>query len=397
MSPLVLSHFIPSIPPPMSHDYGERSLESHKKTMGKWAVTSVMPLETADDLSIAYTPGVAAPCLAIAADPLMAYDMTMKGRSVAVVSDGSSVLGLGNIGPMAGLPVMEGKAVLYKKYANIDAVPIVLASQNIEEVIEAVRMIAPTFGGIHLEDIAAPACFEIERRLSEMLDIPVMHDDQHATAIVTLAGLINAAKVVGRSLDSFKVVVNGAGAAGIAITKLLLDAGVADLILVDSKGIVGPHRSDMSREKTELVPLTNRERREGGLKEAMIGVDVFVGVSKPHLVSQDMVRSMAPAPIIFALANPTPEIEFADAKEAGASVIATGRSDYPNQINNVLVYPGLFRGLLDRRASQLTSAMKLAAARALAGLVPSPTAENIIPSIITINPAQAIADALKTV
>lgn len=380
----------------MSHDYGERSIESHKATMGKWAVTSVMPLETADDLSIAYTPGVAAPCLAIAADPKLAYAMTMKGRSVAVVSDGSAVLGLGNIGPMAGLPVMEGKAVLYKKYANIDAVPLVLASQNVEEVIEAVRMIAPTFGGIHLEDIAAPACFEIERRLGEMLDIPVMHDDQHATAIVTVAGLMNASKVVGRELSSLKTVVNGAGAAGIAITKLLLDAGVKDVILVDSKGIVGGHRTDMTREKTELVSLTNLEHRTGGLKEAMIGTDVFVGVSKPNLVSQEMVKSMNVNPIIFALANPVSEISFEDAKAAGASVIATGRSDYPNQINNVLVYPGLFRGLLNRRASTLTSEMKLAAATALAGLVPNPTADEIIPSIIAVNPAEAIAAAIST-
>lgn len=380
-----------------NHDYAARSLEEHKKHAGKWAIMSVMPLETKDDLSIAYTPGVAAPCLAIAANPLVAYDLTMKGRAVAVVSDGSSVLGLGNIGPMAGLPVMEGKAVLYKKYANIDAVPIVLASQNPDEIVEAVRMIAPTFGGIHLEDIAAPACFEIERRLAEMLDIPVMHDDQHATAIVTLAGLMNAAKVVGRELSSMKVVVNGAGAAGIAIARLLIDAGVADVILVDSKGIVGKHRSDLSGEKAALSLFTNKENRAGGLVEAMIGTDVFVGVSKPHLVSQDMVRSMAKDSIIFALANPTPEIEPEDAKAAGAAVIATGRSDHPNQINNVLVYPGLFRGLLNKRASKLTSAMKIAAATALAGMVPVPTPENIIPSIIDQNPAEAIAAAIVSV
>lgn len=380
-----------------NHDYAALSMEAHKKHAGKWAIKSEMVLETKDDLSIAYTPGVAAPCLAIAADPAAAYDLTMKGRAVAVVSDGSSVLGLGNIGPMAGLPVMEGKAVLYKKYANIDAVPIVLASQDIDEVVEAVRMIAPTFGGIHLEDIAAPACFEIERRLVEMLNIPVMHDDQHATAIVTLAGLMNAAKVVGRELASMKVVVNGAGAAGIAITRLLIDAGVADLILVDSKGIVGKHRADLTGEKAAVSPQTNKENRTGGLVEAMIGTDVFVGVSKPHLVSQDMVRSMAKDPIIFALANPTPEIEPEDAKAAGAAVIATGRSDHPNQINNVLVYPGLFRGLLNKRASKLTSAMKIAAASALAGMVPSPSAENIIPSIIDQNPAEAIAAAIVSV
>lgn len=380
-----------------NHDYAALSMEAHKQHAGKWAIKSEMPLETKDDLSIAYTPGVAAPCLAIAVDPKAAYDLTMKGRAVAVVSDGSSVLGLGNIGPMAGLPVMEGKAVLYKKYANIDAVPIVLASQNADEIVEAVRMIAPTFGGIHLEDIAAPACFEIERRLAEMLDIPVMHDDQHATAIVTLAGLMNAAKVVGRDLSSMKVVVNGAGAAGIAIARLLIDAGVADVILVDSKGIVGKHRSDLAGEKAALSLFTNKEDRTGGLVEAMTGTDVFVGVSKPHLVSQGMVRSMVKDPIVFALANPTPEIEPEDAKAAGAAVIATGRSDHPNQINNVLVYPGLFRGLLNKRASKLTSAMKIATATALAGMVAEPSADNIIPSIIDQNPAEAIAAAIVSV
>ncbi len=372
-------------------------MESHKNHAGKWAVTSVMPLQTQDDLSLAYTPGVAAPCLAIAADPHAAYALTMKGRAVAVVSDGSSVLGLGNIGPMAGLPVMEGKAVLYKKYANIDAVPIVLASQNPDEIVEAVRMIAPTFGGIHLEDIAAPACFDIERRLIELLDIPVMHDDQHATAIVALAGLMNAATVVGRDMGTMTVVVNGAGAAGVAITRLLIDAGVADVILLDSKGIIGPHRTDISGEKALVLPLTNRTARTGGLAEAIQGADVFIGVSKPHLVSQDMVRSMAKDPIVFALANPVPEIEVDDAKAAGAAVVATGRSDYPNQINNVLVYPGLFRGLLNRRASKLTSVMKIAAATALAGMVPSPSAEEIVPKIIEVNPADSIAHAIESV
>ncbi len=379
-----------------SHDYGARSTDALRKTQGQWSTRGLLPLETIDDLSTAYTPGVAAPCLAIAADPSEAYALTMKGRAVAVVSDGSAVLGLGNIGAMAGLPVMEGKSVMYKKYANIDGVPIVLASQDPEAVIEAVRMIAPTFGGIHLEDIAAPACFEIERRLTELLDIPVMHDDQHATAIVTIAGLMNAAKVVGRDRASMTVVVNGAGAAGIAITRLLIDLGVADVILLDSKGIIGPHRTDLSGEKALLLPLTNRSGRAGGLIEAMQGADVFIGVSKPNLVTQEMVRSMAKDPIIFALANPVPEISVDDAKAAGAAVVATGRSDYPNQINNVLVYPGLFRGLLNRRASTLTSGMKLAAATALAGLVPNPTAENIIPKIVDVNPADAIARAIES-
>ncbi|MFA6017840.1 MAG: NADP-dependent malic enzyme [Patescibacteria group bacterium] len=380
-----------------SHNYAERSIEEHKKHAGKWAITSLMSLETQDDLSIAYTPGVAAPCLAIAKDKSLAYDMTMKGRTVAVVSDGSSVLGLGNIGPEAGLPVMEGKAVLYKKYANIDAVPIVLASQNADDIVEAVRMIAPTFGGIHLEDIAAPICFDVEKRLIELLDIPVMHDDQHATAIVVLAGLMNAAKVVGRELSSLSVVVNGAGAAGVAITRLLIDSGVANVVLLDSKGIVGKHRTDLSGEKLQLSSMTNAKSIEGGLADAMTGADVFIGVSRPHLVTQDMVRSMAKNPIVFALANPVPEIEAEDAKAAGAAVIATGRSDYPNQINNVLVYPGLFRGLLNRRASKLTSEMKIAAATALAGMVSAPIAECIIPRIVEVNPAEVIANAIESV
>lgn len=377
-------------------NYAERSLEEHAKQHGKFAVASRMPLETKDDLSIAYTPGVAAPCLAIAKDPSQAYTYTMKANSVAVVSDGSSVLGLGNIGPMAGLPVMEGKAVLYKKYADIDAVPIVLASQNVDDIVEAVRMIAPTFGGIHLEDIAAPACFAVERRLTELLDIPVMHDDQHATAIVTVAGLMNALTVVGKSFHGIRVVVNGAGAAGIAITKLLLAAGVTQIDLLDSRGIIAVGRDNMNDDKNALAMTINPSGKTGTLADALRGADVFVGVSKPNLVSRDMVRSMNDRPIIFALANPDPEILPDDARAAGAAVIATGRSDYPNQVNNVLVYPGLFRGLLNRRASALTDDMKLAAARALAGMIPTPTAEEILPSILTVNPAPAIAGALGT-
>ncbi|MEK7459318.1 MAG: malic enzyme-like NAD(P)-binding protein [Patescibacteria group bacterium] len=376
-------------------NYSERSLEEHARHHGKFAIASKMPLETKDDLSIAYTPGVAAPCLAIAKDPSQAYVLTMKANSVAVVSDGSSVLGLGNIGPMAGLPVMEGKAVLYKKYADIDAVPIVLASQNVDEIVQAVRMIAPTFGGIHLEDIAAPACFEVERRLTELLDIPVMHDDQHATAIVTLAGLVNALKVVGKNTTSIRVVVNGAGAAGIAITKLLLAAGVTQIDLLDSKGIIAIGRDGMNSDKDSLAVVINPSGKTGTLADALRGADVFVGVSKPNLVSRDMVRSMNDRPIIFALANPDSEITYDDALAAGAAVVATGRSDYPNQVNNVLVYPGLFRGLLNRRASTLTDAMKIAAATALAGLVPQPSATEILPSILTVNPAPAIAAAIE--
>lgn len=375
-------------------NYSEESLKQHKLQQGKWAITSKMPLETKDDLSIAYTPGVAAPCEAIAKNPEDAYVYTMKGRAVAVVSDGTSVLGLGDIGPMAGLPVMEGKAVLYKKYANIDAVPIVLASKNIDDIVQAVKMISPTFGGIHLEDIAAPACFAIEERLSAELDIPVMHDDQHATAIVTLAALYNALKVVGKEIGSLHVVVNGAGAAGIAIVDLLRAAGVARMDMVDSKGIIALGREGMNPEKDRVAQLINAEGRTGGLADAMRGCDVIVGVSRPGVITQDMVKSMAPQAIVFALANPVPEIMPDEALAAGAAVIATGRSDFANQVNNVLVYPGIFRGLLDAHAKKLTMNMKLAAARALADMIPSPTAECIIPSILEVNPAPFLAAAV---
>jgi len=376
-------------------DYAALSIEAHAKSGGKFTIGSKMPLETKDDLSIAYTPGVAAPCEAIAKDPELAYTLTMKGNSVAVVSDGSSVLGLGNIGPMAGLPVMEGKAVLYKKYSGIDAVPIVLASQTADDIVQAVKMIAPTFGGIHLEDIAAPVCFEVERRLIEELDIPVMHDDQHATAIVAVAGLTNALKVVGKNFKEVEVVINGAGAAGIAIALLFLDAGVTKMKMLDSRGIIANGREKMNPEKESLARRINPEGVLGTLAEALRGADVFIGVSKPGLVTQDMVKTMAPEPIIFALANPNPEIMPDEAKAAGAAVIATGRSDFPNQVNNVLVYPGLFRGLLDARASRLTSAMKLAAAEALASVVETPTADMILPSIIDFNPAERIAQSLR--
>ncbi|MEK9156823.1 MAG: NADP-dependent malic enzyme [Patescibacteria group bacterium] len=375
-------------------NYSEESLRAHKAQQGKWAVTSKMPLETKDDLSIAYTPGVAAPCEAIAKNPEDAYVYTMKGRAVAVVSDGTSVLGLGDIGPMAGLPVMEGKAVLYKKYADIDAVPIVLASKNIDDIVQAVKMISPTFGGIHLEDIAAPACFAIEERLSAELDIPVMHDDQHATAIVTLAALYNALQVVGKEIGVIHVVINGAGAAGIAIADLLRSAGVARVDMVDSKGIIGLGRDGMNPEKDRVAKLINAEGRRGGLADAMLGADVIVGVSRPGVIGQDMVKSMAPKSIVFALANPVPEIMPDEALAAGAAVIATGRSDFANQVNNVLVYPGIFRGLLDARAKKLTMSMKLAAARALADMVESPTAECIIPSILKVNPAPFLAAAV---
>ncbi len=375
-------------------DYAALSLAAHKEKKGKWAITSKMPLVTVDDLSIAYTPGVAAPCLAIAEDPELAYELTMKGNCVAVISDGTSVLGLGDIGPMAGLPVMEGKAVLYKKYADIDAMPIVLASKNIDDIVQAVKMIAPTFGGIHLEDIAAPACFEIERQLTEALDIPVMHDDQHCTAIVVVAGLFNALKVVSKELSNVRIVVNGAGAAGIAITQLLLDAGATKIDLVDSVGIVALGREKMNSEKDRLAKIINTVGKLGTLAEAMSGADVFIGVSRPGLVTKEMVQTMAKDPIIFALANPTPEIMPEEALAGGAAVIATGRSDYPNQVNNVLVYPGLFRGLLDGRIRKLTAKMKLAAAQALASSIKNPEKQCILPSILEENPAESIRNAI---
>jgi malate dehydrogenase (oxaloacetate-decarboxylating) len=375
-------------------DYAALSLAAHKEKKGKWAITSKMPLETVDDLSIAYTPGVAAPCSAIAENPELAYELTMKGNSVAVVSDGTSVLGLGDIGPMAGLPVMEGKAVLYKKYADIDAVPIVLASKEVNDIVQAVKMIAPTFGGIHLEDIAAPACFEIERRLTEELDIPVMHDDQHCTAIVVVGGLLNALKVVGKELSGVRIVISGAGAAGLAITQLLLDADATKIDLLDSVGIIALGREKMNSEKDRLAKIINGENKRGTLADAMNGADVFIGVSRPGLVTREMVASMNPRSIIFALANPTPEIMPDEALAGGAEVIATGRSDYPNQVNNVLVYPGLFRGLLDGRVRRLTSKMKLAAAQALAGTVKNPEKQCILPSILEENPAESIRRAI---
>lgn len=375
-------------------NYAERSLDEHRKQHGKWAMTSKMPLVTKDDLSIAYTPGVAEPCRVIAADPSQAYELTMKGNTVAVISDGTSVLGLGDIGPMAGLPVMEGKAVLYKKYADIDAVPLVLATKDADEIVKTVVNVSPTFGGIHLEDIAAPVCFEVERKLQEILDIPVMHDDQHATAIVALAGLLNALDVVGKKLPEVKIVVNGAGAAGLAIAQLLLEAGATQVSVCDSKGLLAEGRIGMNVYKDEVARRTNPEGRVGLLADVLAGADVFIGVSQPGILLPDMVRAMAPKAIIFALANPTPEIMPDEALAAGAAVVATGRSDFPNQVNNVLVYPGVFRGLLKARAKKVTEAAKIAAASALAASVPKPTADRILPSILEMNPASLICDAV---
>ncbi|OGL97697.1 malate dehydrogenase [Candidatus Uhrbacteria bacterium RIFOXYB2_FULL_57_15] len=378
-------------------NYAEASMKLHREKRGKMELAPTVSLETRDDLSIAYTPGVAAPCEAIAKDKSLAYDLTIKGRFVAVVTDGSAVLGLGNIGPEAAMPVMEGKAILYKKFAGIDAFPICLATQDTEAIIATVKNIAPGFGAIHLEDISAPRCFEIEDRLSRELDVPVMHDDQHGTAVVVLAGILNALEVVGKSLESASVVISGVGAAGIATANLLLEAGATHIAMVDSKGIIAVGRDGMNDTKTKMAARINAEGRTGSLAEAMVGADVFVGVSAPGIVTEEMVRAMAPGAIVFAMANPTPEIMPDLAKAAGAAVVATGRSDYSNQVNNVLAYPGMFLGVLEARTPRFTNAMRIASARALAAMVEEPTAEHILPSLLEGGAARIVADAVKAV
>ena len=376
-------------------DYAALSIEAHKKAKGKISIESKMPLKTKDDLSIAYTPGVAEPCSQIAENVEKAYDYTAKGNLVAIVSDGSAVLGLGNIGPEAALPVMEGKAVLFKKFANVDAFPIVLSTQNTEEIIAAVKAIAPTFGGINLEDISAPRCFEIEERLKKELDIPVFHDDQHGTAIVTLAGMFNACKLTGRKLKDLKVVVNGAGAAGVAIVNLLFDAGVKEVIMCDSRGIIHKGRTDLNDTKKKMSKLTNKANVAGNLEDAIKNSDVFIGVSAPGVLTKGMVKTMSKDPIIFAMANPTPEIMPNEAKEAGARIVATGRSDFANQINNVLAFPGLFRGALDARTNNLTSAMFIEVARAIADSVKNLSEEMIIPSPFDDRVPERVAEAVR--
>ncbi len=376
------------------NDYSEKSIEAHKKYGGKLAITSKMPLETQEDLSIAYTPGVAGPCLRIAENVNLAYEYTFKKNSVAVVSDGSAVLGLGNIGPEASLPVMEGKAVLFKKFADIDAIPIVLSSQDTDSIINAVKCIAPTFGGINLEDISAPRCFEIEKRLKEELNIPVMHDDQHGTAVVALAGLMNAMKVTGKKFEDLRIVISGAGAAGIAIINLLWKMNVHDIIMCDSSGIIHKGRSNLTETKQEVADITNKSGLTGSLEAAVKDADVFIGVSAPGILSKEMVRSMKNDPVIFAMANPTPEIMPGEAKEAGARVVATGRSDFPNQVNNVLVFPGLFRGLLDACATELTDEIYLAAAKAIANRIDDPAEDEIIPDAFDSSVTSAVAKAV---
>ena len=380
-----------------SEDYKKQSTEAHKKYGGKIAIESKMPLDTREDLSIAYTPGVAEPCRQIAKNKNKAYDYTWKKNNVAVVSDGSAVLGLGNIGAEASLPVMEGKCVLFKKFADVDAVPIVLDTQDTEEIVTAVKAIAPGFGGINLEDIAAPKCFEIEDQLKEALDIPVMHDDQHGTAIVTLAGMINSMRVTGRKLNELKIVINGSGAAGVAVVKLLQHVGVQEVIMCDSRGTLYRGREEMNPVKKEMAKLTNHSRVKGSLEDALESADVFIGVSVPNVLKPEMIKKMKKHPIIFAMANPIPEIMPDEAHKAGADIIATGRSDFPNQINNVLAFPGLFRGALNARTTDFTYRMYVAAAYAIADCVDDPNPEEIIPSAFDKKVAQEVAGIVEDV
>ena len=382
-------------------DFFEKSLLVHRQLRGKIRLQTQLPVQSREDLSIAYTPGVARPCEVIAADSSQARDLTIKGNCVAIVSDGSAVLGLGNIGALASIPVMEGKALLFREFAGVDAWPICLDTQDTDEIVETVRRIAPVFGGINLEDIAAPRCFEVESRLQD-LGIPVFHDDQHGTAIVLLAALINAAKVTGRELHDLKVVVNGAGAAGTAITRLLRCVGhdpnvcqpVQDVVVCDSRGAIHSDREGLSPEKQQLLAYSNRDNRSGSLQDMLAGADVFIGVSKGNLVSADDVKSMSDAPIILAMANPIPEIMPDVALQAGAAIVGSGRSDFPNQDNNVLAFPGIFRGALDARAPRITEEMKIAAAKELASCVASPTAEMILPDPLDRSVAPRIAKAI---
>ena len=376
----------------------EKALLMHEKWNGKLETVSKTPVKTREDLAIAYTPGVAEPCKVIAQDKEAAYKYTMKANTVAVVSDGSAVLGLGNIGPYAAMPVMEGKAVLFKEFGNVNAVPICLDTQDTEEIIKAVTYLAPGFGGINLEDISAPRCFEIEERLKEILDIPVFHDDQHGTAIVVLAGVINALKVVGKKKEDCRVVVNGAGSAGVAITKLLLTYGFPNIIMCDKVGIVSRDTEGLNWMQKKMTEVTNLNNETGSLADALKGADIFIGVSAPNIVTPKMVASMNRDSILFAMANPIPEIMPDVAKAAGARVVGTGRSDFPNQVNNVVAFPGIFKGALEGRATQITEEMKLAAAEAIAGLVPADklSDDNIMPEAFDPQVAEVVASAVKS-
>ena len=375
----------------------EKALMLHEQWQGKLSTEPKAPVNSREDLSLAYTPGVAEPCKVIAKDPEAAYKYTMKSNTIAVISDGSAVLGLGNIGAKAGMPVMEGKAVLFKTFGGVNTVPICLDTQDTDEIIKAVTWLAPNYGGINLEDISAPRCFEIERRLKETLDIPVFHDDQHGTAIVVLAGIINALKITGKKKEDCRIAVNGSGAAGIAITKLLLNYGFKHAILCDTKGIINKNRTDLNWIKKEMCEITNLENKEGTLADAVKGADIFIGVSAPGSLTQEMVKTMNKDAIIFAMANPVPEIMPDEAKAAGARIVGTGRSDFPNQVNNVIAFPGIFKGALEGRAPQITEDMKLAAALAIASLVPDNelNEENILPQPFDPQVAIKVSEAVK--
>ena len=375
----------------------EKALEMHEKWNGKIETTAKSHVNSREDLAIAYTPGVAEPCKVIAKDKEAAYKYTIKANTIAVVSDGSAVLGLGNIGAHAAMPVMEGKAVLFKEFGGVNAVPICLDTQDTEEIIKTVVNIAPAFGGINLEDISAPRCFEIESRLKELLDIPVFHDDQHGTAIVVLAGIINALKVTGKKMEECKVVVNGAGSAGVAITKLLLTYGFPDITMCDINGIISENSPNLNWMQQEMAKLTNLSGAAGTLADALKGADIFVGVSAPNIVTKEMVASMNPDAILFAMANPVPEIMPDLAKEADAKVVGTGRSDFPNQVNNVIAFPGIFKGALEGRATQITEEMKLATAKAIAGLVSDEelNENNILPEAFDPRVADVVSKAVK--
>lgn len=377
-------------------DYAKISLEKHYDWKGKIEVVCRAPLEDRDDLSLAYTPGVATPCLEIQKDVNKSYELTRRANLVAVVTDGTAVLGLGDIGPEAGMPVMEGKCALFKAFGDVDAIPLCVRSKDVDEIVKTVSLLAGSFGGVNLEDIAAPRCFEIEKKLKESCDIPIFHDDQHGTAVVVLAALINAMKLTGKKLDDLKVVTSGAGAAGIAIIKLLIAMGLKDVILCDRQGAIYKGRENLNAVKEEMAEITNLKCKKGTLEEVIKGTDVFIGVSAPGCLTEEMVKSMNPNPILFPMANPTPEIMPDLAKKAGVAIIGTGRSDYPNQINNVLAFPGIFRGALDVRASDINDEMKIAAAKAIAELVSDEelSADYIIPSALNKEVAPAVAKAV---
>ena len=379
-------------------DYAEKSLELHYELKGKIELTARAKVGDREALSLAYTPGVATPCLEIQKDVSKSYELTRRWNTVAVVTDGTAVLGLGDIGPEAGMPVMEGKCVLFKEFGGVDAIPLCIRSKDVDEIVNTVALLAGSFGGVNLEDISAPRCFEIERRLKERCDIPVFHDDQHGTAVIMLAGLMNALKAVGKKLDGVRIVTSGAGAAGIAIIKLLVSVGAGNVVMTDRRGAIYKGRADLNPAKQEIAEITNPSGERGSLKDVIKGADVFIGVSAPGVLTPEMVSSMAENAIVFACANPTPEIFPDEAKKAGAAVVSTGRSDYPNQINNVLAFPGIFRGALDARASEINDEMKIAAAHAIAGLVSDEElcCDNILPQAFDPRVGKAVAEAVKS-